>query len=580
MKAKICLALALLLPAIGWSQVLSKKSDISEADRMAWWTEAKFGMFIHWGIYSVPAGFYQGKAQTNSAEWIMNKGKIPLAEYEKFAPQFNPTKFDARSFVQLAKTAGMKYMVITSKHHDGFSMFHSKSNPFNIVEATPFKRDILKELAAECQRQGIKFGFYYSQAQDWSHPGGMGNNWDNVMPRVSTDEYLRTKAIPEVRQLLTEYGPIAIFWWDTPRQMTKEVVDQLYHVTTDLQPGIITNDRLGEDYPGDHKTFERKIPAQAPDAKYWEVCMPISGSWGYRSDDKNFKSETELIRNLVDIASKGGNYLLNVSPTSEGTLLPEAVERLQAMGRWMDKNSGSIYGTQASPCLQPAWGRVTMKSPGTATATTLYLNVFDWSAKQPLLVQLKNQVKACYLLTDPQRTFKTETGEKGIHVILSGEAPDPVSSVVVLELTAAPVAIRLPDLAPNKEGIIELPASRAQYRSLDGPGAEYLPAKECIGNWTNETASVYWTLRVDRPGLFEITAELASLKESVVALSIGTQNNETAIPATGNYSKYAPVVLGAFQAKEAGEFTLTLKPVPGKWQPVNLRNLRLLPRKN
>ena len=183
----------------------------------------------------------------------------------------------------------------------------------------------------------------------------MGNNWDKTIQRVSFDEYVREKAVPEVRQLLTEYGPIAIFWWDTPRDMSKEAFDSLHSVTA-LQPGIITNDRLGEDYPGDHKTFERKIPAQAPAGQDWEVCMPISGSWGYKKSDTNFKSTTTLIRNLVDIASKGGNYLLNVSPTGEGTLLPEATERLKAIGRWMKVNSESIYDTTASPFGQAGLG--------------------------------------------------------------------------------------------------------------------------------------------------------------------------------------------------------------------------------
>ncbi len=308
--AVLILAFFILLINSGIAQNQAKTGKLTQEERMKWWKEARFGMFIHWGIYSVPAGFYKGQAQTNSAEWIMNKGKIPLFEYEKFADLFNPTLFDPKTFVGLAKEAGMKYMVITSKHHDGFSMFDSKCNPFNVVDATPFGRDVLKELANECAKQGIKFGFYYSQAQDWSHPGGMGNNWDKKMQRVSTDAYVLEKALPEVNQLLTDYGDIAIFWWDTPRAMRKEVIDSLYHVTKDLQPGIITNDRLGENYPGDHKTFERNMPKQKPSDKYWELCQPISGSWGYRSDDQNFQSLENLIRNLASASSMGGNYLL------------------------------------------------------------------------------------------------------------------------------------------------------------------------------------------------------------------------------------------------------------------------------
>ena len=309
-----------------------KETPEQRAARMEWWNSARFGMFVHWGVYSVTGGEFRGHMPTNSAEWMMNKARIPIADYKtENVDKFNPTKFDAQAFVKLAKDAGMKYLVITAKHHDGFSMFHSKCSPYNVVDATPFKRDIMKELAEACQDQGIRFGFYYSQCQDWHHPGGMGNTWDKTIQRVSFDQYVREKAVPEARQLLTEYGPIAIFWWDTPRAMSKEAFESLHSVTA-LQPGIITNDRLGEDHPGDYKTFERNIPEQAPAAGDWEVCMPISGSWGYKKSDTDFKSPTTLIRNLADIASKGGNYLLNVSPTGEGTLLPEAVERLR--GHW------------------------------------------------------------------------------------------------------------------------------------------------------------------------------------------------------------------------------------------------------
>lgn len=439
MKKRILIYLAAVLLVFAGCTRHADNQNISDEERMEWWQEARFGMFIHWGIYSVPAGFYKGEAQVNSAEWIMNRGKIPIAEYEKYAEQFNPTEFDAKEFVGLAKEAGMKYMVITAKHHDGFSMFDSECSPYNIVDATPYGRDALKELAEECRKQGLKFGFYYSQAQDWHHPGGIGNNWDSTIARVSSDEYVREKVIPEVRQLLTDYGPIAIFWWDTPRKMSKEVVDSLYHMTTTLQPGIITNDRLGDEYPGDHETYERHIPPKAPDDPYWEVCMPISGSWGYRSDDQNFKSIPTLIRNLVDIASKGGNYLLNVSPTARGTLMPDATEGLRAMGQWMDVNGESIYGTQASPCAQPEWGRITMKTG--KNKATLYLHVFEWSPGGKLPLRLNNTVEACYLLSDKIRTFSTERGDNGITVNLIGEAPDSVSSVIVMELAEMPEAI-------------------------------------------------------------------------------------------------------------------------------------------
>ncbi|MDX2432579.1 MAG: alpha-L-fucosidase [Bacteroides sp.] len=571
----LALALLVLLFNSGCTDYQSEVKELSVEERMEWWQEARFGMFIHWGIYAVPAGFYKGKAQTNSAEWIMNKGKIPVAEYERFAAQFNPAEFNAKELVGMAKEAGMKYLVITAKHHDGFSMFDSECSDYNIVDATPFGRDVLEELARACRKQGIRFGFYYSQAQDWHHPGGMGNNWDESMVHVSSEEYVREKAIPEVRQLLTEYGPIAIFWWDTPREMDKELVDSLYHMTRAHQPAIICNDRLGEDYPGDHKTFERRIPGEAPGETYWEVCMPISGSWGYRSDDQNFKSRTTLVRNLVDIASKGGNYLLNVSPTARGTLVPEAVDRLKFMGKWMDLNSESIYGTQASPCLQPDWGRITMKTDD--EKAILYLNVFDWSDGGELPVHLNNRVESCYLLTDMNRTFTTVTEEYGIVVKLKGEAPDSVSSVIVLRLTGMPEAIARKPPGPNERGVVSLQAERAHFQHPEVPRASYLESKDCIGQWTSDKDQVYWPFTIEEPGNYIITAEVAGQSNSEFIVSLGGQSKNVKISASGDYDNFNPLTLGTFNLIEAGEYTLKISPVVGQWNPVNLRAVQLIP---
>ena len=565
----------MILINLGYTQNPTQSLQITDEERMEWWTEARFGMFIHWGIYSVPAGFYKGVAQTNSAEWIMNKGKIPLCEYQKFADLFNPTQFDPKTFVGLAKEAGMKYMVITSKHHDGFSMFDSDSNPFNVVDATPFKRDVLKELADECAKQGIKFGFYYSQAQDWSHPGGMGNNWDKKMQRVSTDVYVREKALPEVRQLLTEYGKIAIFWWDTPRKMSKEVIDSLYHITTDLQPAIITNDRLGDNYPGDHKTFERHLPKQKPEAHYWEICQPISGSWGYRSDDQNFKSVSTLLRNLADASSMGGNYLLNVSPTSLGTLAPTAVENLKAVGAWMDVNSESIYGTQASPCGKPDWGYITMKTED--KKVKLYLHVFDWPVDGKLLIPLRNKAQKAYLLAEKSRTFKTKTNKEGMLVSLSGEAPDAINSVAVLELAEAPDAIPPKPFGQNEKGVVAFFTERAQFQNLQGPGARYNSSKDCIGHWTSETAVVYWTFAIEKPAVFKLTALTAGLADSEFTVEVNGQTENTKVPGTGSYEKFEPLELGSFEIKEPGNYKITFKPVAGVWKPVNLKEVVMRP---
>jgi len=548
--------------------------QISDEERMEWWTDARFGMFIHWGIYSVPAGFYKGEPQKNSAEWIMNRGQIPVAEYAKFAELFNPTLFDAKEFVGLAKQAGMKYMVITAKHHDGFSMFDSECNPFNVVDATPFGRDVMKELADECAKQGIKFGFYYSQAQDWSHPGGLGNNWDKTMQRVSSDAYVMEKALPEVNQLLSDYGDIAIFWWDTPRAMSKEVVDSLYHVTTALQPAIITNDRLGADYPGDHKTYERHMPKKKPEDKYWELCQPISGSWGYRADDQDFKSLETLLRNLADASSMGGNYLLNVSPTCLGTLAPTAVERLKGVGEWMSKNSEAIYGTEASPCNKVDWGYITMKKVG--SKTKLYLHVFDWDAGK-IVVPIRNKSGKAWLLTNNRKTFRTKSTDDGLAVQLSGEAPDAINSVVVLELTDAPDAIPPKAFGQNENGAVVFVNESAEFENLQGFGIKYNSSKDCVGSWKHEQERAYWNFAIEKPATFHVTAKIAGPDDSEFTVEVNGQSKTVKIPATGDYDVFETLEIGTFDIKEKGDYKITFKPVIGKWRAVNLKDVVMTP---
>ena len=292
--------------------------------RLAWFREARFGMFIHWGLYSILAGRWDGKEVPGIGEWIMNRASIPVAQYQALAARFNPTRFSAAGIVGLAKSAGMKYIVITSKHHDGFAMFDSKANPFNIVQATPFKRDPLRELAAECRRQGLKLGFYYSQDQDWTAPGGAAyKTGDHQPPTYHWDPaqngsfatYLETKAIPQIRELLTNYGEFpAIVWFDTPTtDMTPELAGRIVTVLNQ-HPKLIWNNRLGGGYQGDTETPEQYIPARGYPGRDWESCMTMNDTWGYKVDDTNFKSTETLIRNLIDIASKGGNYLLNIGP--------------------------------------------------------------------------------------------------------------------------------------------------------------------------------------------------------------------------------------------------------------------------
>jgi alpha-L-fucosidase len=542
--------------------------------RMKWWREARFGMFIHWGVYSVPAGTYQGKQIRGIGEWIMNTGKIPVAEYREFAKEFNPVKYNADEWVRLAKQAGMKYIVITSKHHDGFAMFDSAASDWNIVKASPFGRDPLKELAAACKKHGIKLGFYYSQAQDWNNPGGAaaGGHWDKAQEGDMT-EYIRKVAAPQVHEILSHYGPISVLWWDTPIDMTKERADLLLPMLR-LQPGIIYNNRLGGGYKGDTETPEQFVPATGYPGRDWETCMTMNDTWGYKSYDNNWKSSDSLIRNLIDIASKGGNYLLNVGPTSEGLIPGPSVERLKAVGQWMKLNNESIYATTASPFKRIPWGRCTKKL--TSNGATLYLHVFEWPADSKLLVPgLKNKIEKAYLLTDKHHTIQAQSGAEGVTLIVPPTAPDAVSSTIVLKIKGA-LDIEQPVRAQEPDGTLILPASEAR---LHGDQIRYESGRshDNLGFWFNPAEGADWEFAITKPGRFEVAAEVAAPENASIEINLKDQKVKGDVPVTGDYSNFKWTNLGRIEIQSTGKTTLSLRGVQQGWHPVNVKSIRLKP---
>lgn len=450
--------LLVLLTCLFATQLLYSQ-QLPKEERMKWWREARFGMFIHWGVYAQLAGVYNGHEQARGgAEWIMNRMKIPVATYQQYAKQFNPVKFDADEWVRTAKEAGMKYIIITAKHHDGFALFQSNASKWNIADATPYGKDVLKPLSEACKKYGIKLGFYYSQAQDWNNPGGSAarkemregwpnpdsalidaytkehnGHWDPNQEKATFAEYINKVSVPQVKELLSNYGDIAVLWWDTPTNMTDEAALKLQEVLK-LQPNIITNDRLKRpNFPGDTKTPEQKIPTREElDGKDWETCMTMNGTWGYRTSDTNWKSTETLIHNLCDIASKGGNYLLNVGPKPDGTFPEASTERLKEIGHWMKVNSEAIYASKAGPIAPVAWGRCTQKE--TKGKTTLYLSIFDWPQDGKLLVPgVKNKIISAKLLAN-NKSLKTTKTADGIMITVPATAPDTIASVIKLEV--------------------------------------------------------------------------------------------------------------------------------------------------
>ena len=414
--------------------------------RMAWWRDARFGMFIHWGLYAVPAGTWHGERVDGLGEGIMARAKIPGAEYAPLAKQFNPVQFDADAWVRTAKDAGMKYIIITSKHHDGFANFDSKVSAYDIVDATPYHRDAIKALASAAHRAGLRFGVYYS-IMDWHHPDAQAPAYPDYNSRSFHNpnfaRYVETYMKPQLRELVTQYPEIDVLWFDGEwvADWSDEQGKALYDWLHTMRPSLIINNRVGhsrqgmagmsanKDAPGDFGTPEQQVPPQGLPGVDWETCMTLNDTWGFQSFDDGWKDTRTLVHTLVDVASKGGNLLLNVGPTSQGVIPAQSVSRLREMGDWTRANGESIYGTVASPYGLPAWGRYTARP----SAGKVYAHLFDWPKSRKLaLTGVTAKPRTVYLLAD-RKPLTVEQGEGGWVVSLPTVPPSAIDAVLVVE---------------------------------------------------------------------------------------------------------------------------------------------------
>jgi len=450
LKKTIIIVLAILLNVTPSFSQNKKVKKLSDDERMEWWRDSKFGMFIHWGAYSIIGGERGTKIAGGGAEWAMDKLDYTVEDYEKYPEMFNPALFDADAWVTMAKNAGMKYIVITSKHHEGFGLWDSKVSDYDVMDTSPFKRDIIKELSEACKKQDIKFCVYYSIV-DWHHPQAQGNLYPNYNIAQHDDpsvvnpefpEYFQNYMKPQVKELLTNYGDIGVVWFDGDwiSDYTTEMGKELYSFIRDIQPNTIVNNRVDKgrtgmdgmdnnegNFAGDFGTPEQEIPDTGIDSD-WEACMTMNGTWGYKPSDNKWKSSEDLIEKLVDIVSKGGNFLLNIGPDGFGRFPAESIRRLDAMGQWTKKNGESIYGASASPYEKPKWGRYTQKDG------VIYAHVFDWPKDGLLKLNKDIKFKKVTLLANPKTELKALATSREVLVEVPMLAPDNPVTVVKIEL--------------------------------------------------------------------------------------------------------------------------------------------------
>jgi alpha-L-fucosidase len=557
----------------------NRSDKIAQQDhRMAWWRESRFGLFIHWGIYSVPAG--QWGSKTNYGEWFQAETKMAEADYSKYASQFDPTNFNARQWVKIAKDAGMKYIVITAKHHDGFCMYDTAYTDYNIVKGTPYARDPMKDLAEACKDAGVKLGFFYS-LPDWHHPdmpAALNQRGFHGAARTNAvfSNYL-LYARNQVKELLTQYGPVGVIWFDgggafrgSGRSDQLEA-DKMIEMIHQIQPDCLINNRIGAG--GDFGTPEQKIPGQRLTSDF-EVCMTLNRHWGYNSKDQNWKSAKTVIANLSETAAKGGNYLLNVGPTAEGAFPEAAIQILSEVGQWLKVNGEAIYGTTGTPFRSVPWGNCTAKlAPG---GGTVYLHVLQWPAEGRVLVPgLKNDVLEAYVLSDSKKSaLQTQHGEGGLVVTLPEGASDPIATVVVLKLRGT-LELLPPETVQMADGSFKLFPDDAHIHGVI-LRSENSSAGRILGNWDLASEWVEWPLKVSKPGKFDIVMEIASAGGSLEIAAGGAALTAT-IPMTTAQDSLQITNLGAIEISGTNSVFFSLRPIKEGWRSLELRAIQLKP---
>ncbi len=551
-------------------QVMKLKA--ADAERGQLFEEGNYAMFIHWGLYSHIGNLYKGKSYYGIGEWIMNRrmANIPVDEYKALAAEFNPVKFNADEIATLAKEAGMKYIVITSKHHDGFAMYHSKVNKFNIVDATPFGRDPMKELAKACEKHGLGLGFYYSHNQDWTFPGG-GNGPKQTADgrQVDFKYYYENKCRPQVEEITTQYGPISIVWFDTPGRIPREYVEELVQIVRKNQPKALVSGRAGYGL-GDYQTLgDMEVPNENVEG-IWETVDTTNDSWAYAWYDNYWKTPKEILHRLIACVGRGGTYMLNIGPRGDGTVPELASRTLRKAGEWIKRYPQVVYGTDASPWQHALpWGDVTVKDK------TLFLSVFDMPKEGGLyLPGLKTRVKSARLLGNrkKQAQLKVQTLDGWTKIELPARITEKMVPVVQVELEAEPEVDSCWGIDPSLETTI-----LAQFARVTGAKQETKKWMEKFGEWKhvvrvwkwekNGTAS--WEVDVLEPGYYHVDLTYSGIGRIVWGVDIeGGEHIQNQQNASHNYQKFP---IGWINFPNAGRYHVSISCIEGDLAEASLK---------
>ncbi len=572
-------------------QLWGKSAEAGTSEKTKWFREAKFGLFLHWGPYAHFAGEIRGKRYYGISEWIMNRDKTPAAEYARLAADFNPTEFNAEEWVDIARAAGVKYIVLTAKHHDGFAMFDSKVSDFTIVKATPYKKDPIKALAAACKKAGIKLGFYYSQFQDWHEPNGGGNGWDFDNKKKDYSAYYRGKSLPQITELLSNYGDLGIIWFDTPGNMSKEESGAFLEKVHQLQPDCLVSSRVGNGL-GDFKDFgDGEVPPGIVKGA-WEAIFTHNDSWGYSAFDQNFKSPKEIIRLLADVASKGGNLMMNIGPMGNGKFPAQSEKYFRTTGEWLKQNGEGIYQTSYAPIPPQPWGVMTHK-PG-----KLYLHVFDRPHNGKLLIPAftAKAVKA-YTLAG-KKALPVQQQGKDVWISLPAVLPDERNTVITVEYNGAleeqnavPMVVSaqyertiLPAQSAVLNGNAQTKKMTHSYYFGDWKHAV------CIGNLQDPADVISYRLRFTDPGDYKVylnyTADSTNAgREGVLELGPAAKEAKQypfQVLFTGRHDTHKPLLfldqaMAVISVATPGEWTLKLRPLKSGGELFKLQQIVVEP---